>query len=325
MRLLENLARRASLIMFVLVAITAGAPTAVHTQGQLLDVAVFGDSLSDPGNIFAFTHTNSVPPDYSLDAFLVPGAAYARGGHHLTNGPTWIEQLGQALGANGSVQPAFVGSNPFATNFAVAIGRARDVAGNPGLTFQVAAYLQKTGGASADALYVVEMGGNDVRDALATGDPAQAAAILQSAAGSIASNIGTLYGAGARRFLVWNVPDIGATPAVHIADALVPGTAAAATQLTNLYNNVYLPSALAPVFSLPGITIVPFDANALITSIVTTPAQFGLTNVTDPCVTPDVPPFTCQTPDEYLFWDGIHPTRAVHAIVAETVGTLLGI
>ena len=36
-------------------------------------------------------------------------------------------------------------------------------------------------------------------------------------------------------------------------------------------------------------------------------AAFGLTNVTSACVSPEVAPFSCSQPDEFLFWDGIHP------------------
>jgi len=41
-----------------------------------------------------------------------------------------------------------------------------------------------------------------------------------------------------------------------------------------------------------------------------TPEQFGLTDVTTACMTTGVAPFTCQAADEFLYWDGIHPTKA---------------
>ena len=40
-------------------------------------------------------------------------------------------------------------------------------------------------------------------------------------------------------------------------------------------------------------------------------------------LTPDDPPFVCLNPDEYLFRDSFHPTRATHAIIAEQVAALL--
>ena len=164
----------------------------------------------------------------------------------------------------------------------------------------------------------------DIRDAVATGDPVQALAILQAAALAIADAVNLLYSAGARNFLIWNVPDASFTPLAQILDAQIPGTAAAASLATTVFNSL-LGAALTPLGGLPGINLVPFDANALITAIVTAPAQFGLTNVTDACVMPGDPPFTCQQPDQYLFWDGIHPTEAVHAIVAQAVAMLLGL
>ena len=40
-------------------------------------------------------------------------------------------------------------------------------------------------------------------------------------------------------------------------------------------------------------------------------------------LTPNEPPFACKKPDEFLFWDGIHPTKSGHAILAEEAARLL--
>lgn len=294
------------------------AATPLLAQQSVPAFIVFGDSLSDPGNGFALVKSNATPPDFGLNAFLIPSAPYARGGHHLTNGKTWIEQLAGSLGVQRSVLPAFVSANPHAMNFAIGTARARDDGINPSLSFEVAAFLQKTGGrVPSDALYVIEVGANDVRDAVASEDPAEAPAILQSAAIAIANTINQLHTMGAEHFLVWNVPNAGLTPAARVS-----GTIAPATLATTAFNGL-LVDALTPL-QLAGIDLIPFDANALVTAIVASPQLFGLTNVVDACVTPGTPPFSCKAPNRFLFWDGIHPTVAGHALIAQTVAMLLG-
>jgi outer membrane lipase/esterase len=74
---------------------------------------------------------------------------------------------------------------------------------------------------------------------------------------------------------------------------------------------------------LPGIEIVKLDVFQVLHEITNDPTAFGLSVVNSACVMPNTPPFECKNPDEYLFWDGIHPTRAVHTIVAQQAAMAL--
>lgn len=288
-------------------------------------IVVFGTSLSDPGNAFALRGGTNTPPDYILDPLLVPAAPYARGGHHFSNGATWVEQFARSLGLAGSVRPAFGSDALGATNYAVGAARAYDDGRNFNLSDQVQSFLSDHGGAvPSDALYVIEMGGNDIRDAFVAfqsgGFPA-AQAILQNAVASIALNTQVLYQAGARSFLVWLPPNPGLTPAIR---TLGPGAVQLATFLTQVFNGG-LSGTLTNLSALPGISIARLNAYALLNDIAANPQGYGLTNTSQACVTPFDAPFFCQTPDEYLFWDGIHPTRAAHTIVAQTAASVLGL
>ena len=291
-------------------------------------IVVFGTSLSDSGNAFALRGGTNTPPDYILDPLLVPAAPYARGGHHFSNGATWVEQFARSLRLAGSVRPAFGSGSLKGTNYAVGAARAYDDGHNFNLSNQVQAFLADHGGsAPSDALYVIEMGGNDIRDAIVayrTGGPLAAQAILEQAIPSIAIHIRLLYQAGARHFLVWLPPNLALTPAIRMLDQMSPGAAQLATGLSQLFN-AGLDGVLTQLAALPGISIARFDASALLSDIVANPQSYGLTNAREVCVRPADEPFFCQAPDEYLFWDGIHPTRAAHTIVAQAVASVLGL
>jgi hypothetical protein len=158
-------------------------------------VVVFGTSLSDSGNAFALTGDASTPPDFTLNPFLIPSAPYAKGGHHFSNGATWIEQYARGLGLGNSAGAALATDDPSATNFAVGAARAYNDGVNFNLSRQVDTFLLRTGGvASPQSLYVIEMGSNDIRDSFqiyATGG--DGGPVLAQALGSIALNIQRLY------------------------------------------------------------------------------------------------------------------------------------
>ena len=84
--------------------------------------------------------------------------------------------------------------------------------------------------------------------------------------------------------------------------------------------------ALASLDSLPGVQIVRLDVFTIVQHVVAKPADFGLTDVQDSCI--ELNTFVhafCGRPDKFLFWDGIHPTVAGHAILARQANVALGI
>jgi phospholipase/lecithinase/hemolysin len=291
-------------------------------QSQFDGIVVFGTSLSDAGNAFVLSGVAGTPPDFTLNPLLIPTAPYATGGHHVSNGATWIEQYAISVGLAASMRPALATSDAGAANYAVGAARSYDDGINFNLTRQVDTFLERSGGAaSPHALYVIEMGGNDIRDAFqlyavgANGGP-----ILQAALGSIAANIQRLYTAGARQFLVWLPPNVALTPAIR---SLGPAAGELATVLTANFDGGLAQMLDQLPAVLPGARFARLDANQLLNAIVDTPWAFGLTTVVTACVTPNTAPFTCNEPDEFLFWDGIHPTKAGHALVAEEAARVL--
>ena len=311
-----------------LLALACSAPQWSMAQGTR--IVVFGTSLSDPGNAFALRGGTNTPPDYSVDPFLVPDAPYMRGGHHFSNGATWIEQYARPLGLAGNVRPALA-STGAASNYAVGGARAREDGLNFNLPAQVGTFLRDVGHkAPADALYVVEMGANDLRDAFVAyvtpgRGPAAAGGVIADALNAISQNIVDLYYAGARKFLVWNAPNLGLTPAFRALDTVSPGAMFLATSLSAGFN-VGLETQVLPglAAALPGIELTRMDVFSKMGEVVARPAAFGLSNATSACITPSVAPFHCDNVDAFLFWDGIHPTAAGHAILAQLAAKTLG-
>ena len=289
-------------------------------------IVVFGTSFSDSGNA-AILVGSSTPPSYDVDEFLIPNVPYARGGHHLTNGPTWIEQLARSIGLGGSVQPALRTKGAQGTNYAVGATRAIPSPGHFTLNDQVNLFLAEFNGvAPPDALYVMEMGANDVSDAVnafAAGQDGLGLAILNAAVQSIVDHIQLLHAAGARYFLVGNVPSPGYAPSVRALDPVFPGASQLARDVAVAFNQI-LSLALDSLEPLPDITITRVDAFATLDQVMADPSSFGFTNVDDACIMPDIPPFTCRQPNSYFFWDGIHPTTAGASVFAREAALQLG-
>ena len=301
----------ASLMLVVCALLFPGFATVVNAQSDYDQVFIFGDSLSDAGNIYALTGETSKAP-YTP----IPARPYAIGGHHFTNGKTWAERLAQDLNnpAGGKASRANPGKNG---NYAHGGARARanSDSSSPSSAQQVAMFLGDFGTAPTAALYVLQFGGNDLRDALVAGasNPAAIQPILGAAVSDLAAAIQTLYLAGARRFLIANAPNIENAPVVQMS-----GAGAVAGFLVGLYNGGLEGTLQALEAILPGIDIRRFNMAAITDEIVENPADFGLTNVVAPClsflVTSDA---KCDNPEDYFFWDGLHPTVIGHGVLAD--------
>ena len=298
-----------------LLAITCLLPAAVTAGADYERLVIFGDSLSDPGNAFVLTGMALKPP-YTA---LVPDYPYARGGHHLSDGATWIERLAKKMKLRKSAGPALRVPGKF-SNYAVDRTRACPDSPSPShidLTSQVGMFLADFSAAPSGALYVVFAGSNDVRDALV--NPEIGEAILGCALLSLSDNIQALIGAGARTFLIPNVPNLGLVPAVAL---LGPEAQQAATEVTFFFN-LQLENILTEIETASGglVTFYRLDTFDLLTQV---SAEHPELNVTDPCI--DVFSGTvCKKSRMYLFWDGIHPTRTGHRLIAEEAASVLGL
>lgn len=317
---------------------------------RLVDrIVVFGDSLSDPGNLYQLCRAGLVPPSAQpndpdpcnveapgygmtgLDALLgIPSLPYSVGSNHLSNGPTWIEQLAKVSGLGWSVRPAMLGSVNGSSNYAVAGARASDFSQSPNvpLSQQVDTFLLRDGGPRNNpdaALFVMELGGNDIRDVLLEGSSAP----IGHALASIRDNIIRLHHAGARRFLVWNVPNVGATPAFRALDSLtppqpgVPTPSQFATAASVAFNQALDLLLTGLEATLSEIVIVRFNAFGSLQKVQAHPRLYGLRDAEHACISAIAQPSQCANPDRNLFWDGIHPTRAGHAIIAFFAGKAL--
>ena len=254
-------------------------PLPVFAQ-NIEGVTIFGDSLSDNGNAFKATGgTIPASPPYFNGRF--------------TNGTVWVEGF-----------PTELKLPPAATNnFAVGGSTSgANSTGSPTVTDQLNRFLLASPKANSNGLFIIWAGANDYQGGIT--NPAQVV-------GNLTTSVQRLIGAGGQQFIVPNLPDLGRTP----AGAANPVQSAGLSQLTAAHNLGLQTSIKTLVQNNPNISIVPTDMAALFRAVVTNPARFGFTNVTQPCLN-QTTGAVCATPDAFLFWDTLHPTAAGHRLVS---------
>jgi phospholipase/lecithinase/hemolysin len=187
---------------------------------------------------------------------------------------------------------------------------------NTGGLGQVAQFKTELKGQSADpqALYFVMIGGNDFLEKTSVDNPA----LTDKVVDNITMGVTQLAQLGAKRFLV--IADDAIAPLPFVT---TDGYASKAVEFQTLLDSK-LSDRIDKLKSQLKIEITTFDYTALDAKIRKNPSAYGLTNVTDACQPwLEVKPI-CATPDQYYFWDAIHPTRRVHQIFGEAWAALFG-
>lgn len=253
------------------------------TPTQVDGVYVFGDSLVDVGNIYQTTNQElPLSPPYYQGRF--------------SNGPLWIEDLLANLAI--SLSPSTLGGTDFA------VGGAKT--GQLGVLFQIRKFLTSAPTVTPNTLYFVTAGGNDFlnNSSLNPNIPVD----------NLVMAVSSLYAYGARNVVVTNLPDLGKIPDVNTD----PQESAALSAVTIEFNRK-LKKALAELaIKRPGLNVIWVDTYSLLNSIMANPGLYGITNIKDACVegTYAAPTTPCENPDQYLFWDTVHPSRVTGQVFA---------
>lgn len=253
------------------------------TAASFSQLYVFGDSLSDTGNSFQATGIPPSPP-------------YFEG--RFSNGPVWVEYLADDLGLsqNQLTNYAFGGANTGSANTLIP-----GVQGLPGLEQQIDSFKASNTSADPNALYVVWAGAPDYLSG-STLNPAVPVNNLSTAVSSLANS-------GAENIVVVNLPDLGQIPATS-SNPLISTT----LNTVSAVHNAGLSASLDALSQQTDTNIIQVDVNSLFNRAIAHPAEFGFTNVTDACLAGNN---VCSNPNDYLFWDTIHPTTKGHQLVGE--------
>jgi outer membrane lipase/esterase len=285
-------------------------------------VAVIGASGGDIGNRCGF----------AAQSLCFPAPPYA-GTSTAANGKLFVQLIAERYGA------PLVASSLGGTNFAIGGATTGVIPTDtvaqkfPSLQVQLEQYLQRNGFiVNPQTLFIVDGSafGNNVTRAieLISANPALAAtlptAVVTQAATDIGNLLTRLYAAGARNVVLLNSSNLGLHPIVRASGA---SAIALATGMSTGYNGALAAQVVPGIRAVsPGLNIYYVDGGALITDAVANPGNYGFTNTNAPCYpffsAPTAP--VCATPGTYVFWDELHPSAAMHSLVAQRAFAAIG-
>lgn len=294
-----------ALSVFLYSGILASAPFSFH------EVTVFGDSLSDNGNLYELgQHQFPQSPPYFEGRF--------------SNGPVWIEQLVASYFPKDS--------SSHLSNYA--FGGARVLEASEGgvitLEKEIDSYLSThENKANPDTLYIVWIGANDYLNM-----PRDIDLALEAVNLGIDHSLNRLAERGAKHILVLNLPDLGRSPIAfeyNVSELL--------SYLTREHNKLLEKTLRHLQRKYPQAHWLLFDSNQAFDQVLESPEQYGLNNTTLSCIASildesgegllsktvsnsllNIPRDACNG---YLFFDSVHPTEIGHKILSEKIQMML--
>jgi outer membrane lipase/esterase len=286
----------------------------------------FGDSLVDNGNTPKLTGGLDYPP-----------APYYK--NRFSNGPVWAEYLPGLAGLG------FVPSNDYGVGGAFAgpldilgttynnLENLPTSLGEAGIPVELPSFLQEVQSFAATGQHFgagdvvgVWVGANDYFATLALvearlANPTTAfPAAIDTVATQTAEGVNELAGLGARRFIVFTLPNLGDTPAFNTSGAATIGL----VNEISVAHGQALAQGMALEHYTTGANIILINEEQLFSELLADPAKYGKTNTTDACIdTPSCVFASTAAQNQYVFWDTVHPTTGTHLIIAEYAAAAL--
>lgn len=264
----------------VAIALFVSLPFPIATSAQNFDrIYVFGDSLSDVGNVYKATNKRSpTSPPYFQGRY--------------SDGPVWVEYLASKLNLTVNT------GNNFAYGGATT-GNSQDLP--LGVLAQIEEFKANPSSGDRNSLYIIWAGANDyLGGATDTRIPVN----------NLVNAVKSIAAVGAKNIVVVNLPDLGKLPGTRIAPR---------ANLLNSLTAKHNAELAASIDTLrqqlnSDIDIKYLDVNSIFNQVIKSPNQFGFSNVTQPCFSQGI---ICDNPKDYLFWDNIHPSAAAHKLLVE--------
>ena len=300
------------LLLFVLCLLPF---TGVFGKAGIKSIVVFGDSLSDSGNVPLWAVDHPVDPD-----LLYPSPPYYMG--RGSNGPVWVEILAGAYGM--SVAPGLAGGSNFAFAGAES-GTGLSDQDSPNFRAQIRLWNRALQNETIRPpmpwqLFVVWFGPNDMLRYLV--DTAMAGQLptregidqtVTDAATQIAQGILSIHEKEGRLFLVPNMPPLHLTPWGLTQQAPLP---AVLESMTNGFNTALERVLVRLENAHKDLTIIRLDTHAFMMDLIMYPENYGIGQSFLPAL--DISAGVLNgDPNVFLSWDGFHPTAVVHALLAQ--------